>query len=72
VASTAIYGNPVVTKTNAIDTVYGNGTCVYRSGAGNCDYTLICELLDADGEVIDTLSASYVARVPKGLKIILK
>ena len=72
VASTAIYGNPVVTKTNAIDTVYGNGTCVYRSGAGNCDYTLICELLDADGDVIDTLLASYVSRVPKGLKIILK
>ena len=72
VASTAIYGNPVSTITNVISTVDGNGTYAYRSGTGNCDYTLICELLYADGEVIDTLSASYVSRVPKGLKIILK
>ena len=72
VASTAIYGNPVVTTTNVISMASGNGTYAYRSGTGNCDYTLICELLDADGEVIDTLSASYVSRVPKGLKIILK
>ena len=72
VASTAIYGNPVVTITNVISTVYGNGTYAYRSGAGNCDYTLICELLDAEGDVIDTQLASYVSRVPKGLKIILK
>jgi hypothetical protein len=50
----------------------GKGTHAYRSGTGNRDYTLICELLDADGDVIDTLLASYVSRVPKGLKIILK
>ena len=72
VASTAIYGNPVSTITNVISTVYGNGTYAYRSGTGNCDYTLICELLDAEGDVIDTQLASYVSRVPKGLKIILK
>ena len=72
VASTAIYGNPVATVTNVIGTVSGNGTYSYRSRAGNCDYTLICELLDAEGVVIDTQLASYVSRVPKGLKIILK
>jgi hypothetical protein len=72
VASTAIYGNPVATVTNVISTMSGNGTYSYRSRAGNCDYTLICELLDAEGAVIDTQLASYVSRVPKGLKIILK
>ena len=72
VESTFIYGNPVVTVTNLIGTVYGKGAYAYRSGAGNRDYTLICELLDAEGVVIDTQVASYASRVPKGLKIILK
>ena len=72
VASTAIYGNPVATTTNVLDTVSGTGTYAYRSGTGNCDYTLICELLDAEGDVIDTLSASYASRVPIGIRIIFK
>ena len=72
VASTAIYGNPVATTTNVLDTVSGTGTYAYRSGTGNCDYTLICELLDAEGDVIDTQSASYASRVPIGIRIIFK
>ena len=72
VASTAIYGNPVATTTNVLDTVSGKGTYAYRSGTGNCEYTLICELLDAEGDVIDTLSASYASRVPIGIRIIFK
>ena len=72
VAITAIYGNPIATTTNVIDTVYGKGTYDYRSGTGNRDYTLICELLDAEGDVIDTQSASYASRVPIGIRIIFK
>jgi len=72
VASTAIYGSPTATMTNVIGTVYGKGTYAYRSGAGNRDYTLICELLDAEGDVIDTQLASYASRGPIGTVIIFR
>ena len=72
VASTDIYGDPIATTTNVIDTVYGKGTYAYMSRIGNYDYTLICELLDAEGDVIDTQSASYASRMPFGMLIIFR